>query len=308
MTSAESDGINEMVEGAHRSLGTGVMRWVELTAWQRRDAAYDRAGDANREAQAALAQRDIIEGYQARLDTWDELQRDRRGEAQHDPELPAGQDAMASTLPAGERVDHPLRAQLHARAHAALDGRAFIADPDVEDTLRAWAADRDTDGEPIPADSPHWRQWALLEATDDQLQLAYERAAGVCGAEDRLATALHDLQDQVEEAAKTDSAWRKAADTRARIEAARILSAPPNQHWTPAAPTSRWQDPRTKTEQIRAARLEPDIEDAVILHDLTFAAPAAAATTAGARRRRPGTTSNRPLSAQRFQQRRRTGR
>lgn len=59
---ADTDGINEILEGAHRSVSTGAMRLTELLAWRGRDRAYDRAATANAQLDRALAEDLTVQG------------------------------------------------------------------------------------------------------------------------------------------------------------------------------------------------------------------------------------------------------
>lgn len=309
MTHPDSDGINEMVEGAHRAVGTGLSRWTEMLAWRGRDRAYDHADAANRDVEQALAERDLAA---AGVDRWVSIpdpDDDRNMPVYEGPvagaagALRAGRytgydengNAVTVTVPPGaasapggvgaeELVDYPARAGLHARTHAELDGREFFDDTDVDSAVTAWAASRDAEaGQPAP-DSPHWRQWALLEATDEQIEKAHA-AVSDRPEEARLAAAYHHLQDQVETAAAADATWRAAADQRAAKQADRVRLTGSAQKVAAGA---------GRRDRVLAHGFSKDLTESLLLHDLTFGAPVAAARSAKpARRPAPATRARR---------------
>ena len=201
----------------------------------------------------------------------------------------AGTDAafvepFVAAARAAELVDYPARAGLHARTHAELDGREFFDDTDVDSALTAWAASRDAEaGQPAP-NSPHWRQWALLEATDEQIEKAHA-AVSDRPEEARLAAAYHHLQDQVETAAAADATWRMAADHRAAQEADRVRV---------TGSTAKVAAGAGRRDRVLAHGFSKDLTESLLLHDLTFGAPVAAARNAKpARRPAPATRARR---------------
>lgn len=295
--------MGEILEGGHRALSSGAMRFTELLAWRGRDRAYDRADTANRQLEQEIAESDMARGRQVLADEM----ADRHITVPH-PDDPTqepiydgpvtgagsrlvdgayvgvdehGNDIIVAVgdgqAVASAAVDPAERAEMQAQAEATLTGRDGFAADDVDNVLYGWASARSVRGNsPDGYDAQYWRDWAVMEADDQQLADAAAAAAATSGdAVDRIAAAYTDLQSRVEAAARTDATWRQAADRRAGIAAGRLYAdglaqSTANQHHTSGAAVHADLAQRG-VKVSRTVPRDPQVAESLSLHDMAFA-------------------------------------
>ena len=319
---ADSDGINEILEGAHRAVSTGAMRLTELLAWRGRDRAYDRAATANAQLDQALSEdltaqgRRVLAEEMAGRNVSITDPDDRHSSPAYDGPVAGAANRLTDGTytavdDAGNTVtvvvadgqsgavgpaDYMERATMQAQVQAALDGRDAFTAEDVDNVLYGWASQRAVRGnDPDGYDGEYWRTWAVMEADDSQLADVTYYSAEEGTYHDRVAAAHANLQGQVAQAARADNQWRSAANARAAGSAAHLHEDGRRQSAQARGPFTRQTSAAHQNTPGQASTGHPDVDEALVLHDLTFAGREAHSQT----RRRGKPAAARSRSARR---------
>lgn len=88
---------------------------------------------------------------------------------------------------------------------------------------------------------------------------------------DRVAAAYANLQGQVAQAARADNQWRGAANARAASPAAHLYDDRRRQSVQARGPFTHQNSAARQNAPGRSSTGHPDVDEALVLHDLTFA-------------------------------------
>lgn len=135
-----------------------------------------------------------------------------------------------------------------------------------------WASQRDVRGnDPDGYDGEYWRTWAIMEADDSQLADVTYYSSEEGTYRDRVAAAYANLQGQVAQAARADNQWRSAANARAASSAEHLHDDGRRQSAQARCPFAHQTSAARQNTPSQASTGHPDVDEALALHDLTFA-------------------------------------